>query len=193
MIYCIFCTTALELLENLQFHPWGRVVNWKWNVHCTVDRLKLQNLATLLNFIEGSLQHQSRTGLMIMQGCRMQGPADGPSPQILTDQLTLSQPGGHIMLITSLLAPPPPHPPIVRLSYGPVMLGFSREIIFIFHVSRHPLLNLCKINLSMLCKKSTHVVWYYVTNPSVTSDKRLRLAEFRGVNKQDQRSIKMAV
>ena len=45
----------------------------------------------------------------------------------------------------------------------------------------------------MLCKKSTHVVWYYVTNPSVTSDKRLRLAEFRGVNKQDQRSIKMAV
>ena len=86
-----------------------------------------------------------------------------------------------------------PPPRIFRLSYGPVMLGFSREIIFIFHVSRHPLLNLCKINLSMLCKKSTHVVWYYVTNPSVTSDKRLRLAEFRGVNKQDQRSIKMAV
>ena len=31
-----------------------------------------------------------------------------PSPKILADQLTQSEPGGHIMLITSLLAPHPP-------------------------------------------------------------------------------------
>ena len=46
----------------------------------------------------------------------------GPPPPIMTDQLTLFQPGmGQNMPTTLLLAPPPPHR-IYRPSYGPSLL-----------------------------------------------------------------------
>ena len=43
----------------------------------------------------------------IQQGCRQRGAWGLQPPQFLTDQLTLSQPGGQIMPATVLPAPPP--------------------------------------------------------------------------------------
>ena len=53
--------------------------------------------------------------MQALQGCRSRG----CHPHILTDQLTLSQPGGQIIPTTLLLAPAPPR--IVRLPYGPAL------------------------------------------------------------------------
>ena len=67
-----------------------------------------------------------------LQGCRNREGARGKAPNILTDQLTLSQPEvwSQIMPTTFLLAPPPPldFQTFLRPCYGPYRKGRKRSL-----------------------------------------------------------------